>query len=72
MLQQVEKTNSKNCPGELTMDKLEKFQLRRMSVSDLATRIAACCNEATKAENNRAEILNELHKTQDVYHERVK
>ena len=54
------------------MDKLEKFQLRRMSVSDLATRIAACCNEATKAENNRAEILNELHKTQDVYRERVK
>jgi hypothetical protein len=52
------------------MEKLEKYQLRKMSASDLATRIAVCCTEAMKAENNHNEILNELHKAQDVYHER--
>lgn len=52
------------------MDHLEKWQLRRMTISELATRMAQCCNEAAKAENNHAEILNELHKAQDVYHER--
>jgi hypothetical protein len=52
------------------IEKLEKYQLRKMSASDLAFRIALCCNEATKAENNHNDVLNELHKAQDVYHER--
>jgi len=52
------------------MDKLEKYQLRKLSASDLATRIAICCTEAAKAESNHNEILNELRKAQDVYHER--
>jgi hypothetical protein len=53
------------------VQQLEKHQLRRMTASDLATRIAVCCLEATKAENNLAEVHNELHKAQDVYHEKA-
>ena len=52
------------------MDKLEKFQLRKLSAEDLATRIAVCCNEKTKAEQALAEAHNELHKAQDVIYEK--